>query len=57
MHGSPRHGVVDELGKCHDFDNLYVADTSVLPRSPSVNPMFTTMALAHRTAQAIAGRI
>jgi len=57
MHGNPRHGVVDELGKCHDFDNLYLADTGVLPRSPSVNPMFTTMALAHRTAQGIAGRI
>jgi len=49
--------VVDELGKCHDFENLYLADTGVLPRSPSVNPMFTIMALAHRTAQAIAGRI
>jgi len=57
MHGNPRHGVVDELGKCHDFDNLYLADTGVLPRSPSVNPMFTIMALAHRTAQGIAGRI
>jgi len=57
MHGNPRHGVVDELGKCHDFENLYVADTGVLPRSPSVNPMFTTMALAHRTALTIAGRV
>jgi choline dehydrogenase-like flavoprotein len=54
MHGNPRHGVVDELGRCHDTDNLYVADSGVLPRSPSVNPMFTTMALAHRTAQALA---
>jgi choline dehydrogenase-like flavoprotein len=57
MHGNPRHGVVDELGKCHDYENLYVADTGVLPRSPSVNPMFTTMALAHRTARAIADRV
>lgn len=56
MHGDPRHGVVDELGRCHGFDNLYVADTGVLPRSPGVNPMFTTMALAHRTAQAIVAR-
>lgn len=54
MHGNPRHGVVDELGRCHGTDNLYIADTGVLPRSPSVNPMFTTMALAHRTARAIA---
>ncbi len=56
MHGDPRHGVVDELGRCHDVDNLYVADSGVLPRSPSVNPMLTTMALAHRTARAIADR-
>jgi choline dehydrogenase-like flavoprotein len=56
MHGNPRHGVVDELGRCHDTDNLYIADTGVLPRSPSVNPMFTAMAFAHRTARAIAAR-
>lgn len=54
MHGNPRHGVVDELGRCHGTDNLYIADTGVLPRSPSVNPMFTAMALAHRSARAIA---
>lgn len=57
MHGNPRHGVVDELGRCHGVDNLYVADTGVLPRSPSVNPMFTAMALAHRTAGAIRDRL
>lgn len=56
MHGNPRHGVVDELGRCHGFENLYVADSGVLPRSPSVNPMLTVMALAHRTALTIAER-
>jgi choline dehydrogenase-like flavoprotein len=50
MHGDPRKGVVDEYGRCHEMDNLYIADTGVFPRSPSVNPMFTVMALAHRTA-------
>jgi choline dehydrogenase-like flavoprotein len=50
MHGDPGKGVVDEYGRCHDMDNLYIADTGVFPRSPSVNPMFTVMALAHRTA-------
>jgi len=57
MHGSPARGVVDEWGRCHDLDNLYVADTGVFPRCPSVNPMWTAMALAHRTAHAIAGRL
>jgi choline dehydrogenase-like flavoprotein len=53
MHGDPARGVVDELGRCHDFDNLYIADTGVFPRCTSVNPMLTGMALAHRTAQAL----
>jgi choline dehydrogenase-like flavoprotein len=56
MHGDPRHGVTDELGRCHDMDNLYIVDTGILPRSPSVNPMLTAMALAHRSAQQIASR-
>jgi choline dehydrogenase-like flavoprotein len=56
MHGDPRRGVVDELGRCHEMDNLYIADTGIFPRCTSVNPMFTGMALAHRTAAAIADR-
>lgn len=54
MHGDPRRGVVDELGRCHDLDNLWIADTGVFPRCSSVNPMLTCMALAHRTAGAVA---
>ena len=57
MHGDPRRGVVDEDGRCHDLDNLYVADTGILPKSPSVNPMLTCMALAHRIALGIASRL
>ena len=57
MHGDPRHGVVDEDGKAHDLDNLYIADTSIFPLSPSVNPMFTGMALARRSALALADRV
>lgn len=57
MHGDGRMGVVDEDGRCHEADNLYLADTGVLPRSPSVNPMLTLMALAHRTAGVIADRV
>ena len=50
MHGDPRRGVVDELGRCHDVDDLSIADSGVFPRCPSVNPMWTVMALARRTA-------
>ena len=50
MHGDPALGVVDELGRCHGTDNLFVADSGIVPRSPSVHPMLVTMALAHRVA-------
>jgi choline dehydrogenase-like flavoprotein len=49
-------GVVDEDGRCHDTDNLYVADTGIFPGSPAVNPMLTCMALADRIAHGIAAR-
>jgi choline dehydrogenase-like flavoprotein len=46
--------VVDEFGRCHDMENLYITDTGVFPQCPAVNPMWTGMALAHRTAELIA---
>jgi choline dehydrogenase-like flavoprotein len=54
MHGDPGSGVVDEFGRCHDMENLYICDTGVFPQCPAVNPMWTGMALAHRTASVIA---
>jgi choline dehydrogenase-like flavoprotein len=57
MHGDPREGVVGEDGRCHALDNLYITDTGIFPRSPSVNPMLTCMALAHRTAGTISERL
>ena len=56
MHGDPDQGVVDEDGRCHDFDNLYIADSGIFPQCPSVNPMYTVMALARRQAHAILDR-
>ncbi|MEE2672322.1 MAG: GMC family oxidoreductase [Myxococcota bacterium] len=57
MHGDPGRGVVDEDGLCHDLDNLYIADTGIFPQCPSVNPMFTGMALAHRQAEKVVSRL
>ena len=54
---TPPRGVVDEDGKCHDYENLWIADTGIFPRCPSVNPMWTGMALAHRSAGALAERL
>jgi choline dehydrogenase-like flavoprotein len=49
-------GVVDEEGRCHGMDNVYVTDTGILPGSPAVNPMLTCMALADRISRGIAAR-
>jgi len=57
MHGDAEKGVVDEIGRCHDLDNLYIADTGIFPRCPSVNPMYTVMALAHRQAEVLVDRV
>ena len=57
MHGDPGKGVVDEDGRCHDLENLYIADTGIFPQCPSVNPMLTGMALARRQALVLAGRL
>jgi choline dehydrogenase-like flavoprotein len=57
MHGDPRRGVVDEDGRCHDLENLYIADTGIFPQCPSVNPMLTGMALARRQAHALSERL
>jgi choline dehydrogenase-like flavoprotein len=54
MSRKPEDGVVDERGRVHDKDNLYVADTGVFPGSPAVNPMLTCMAIADRIAHGIA---
>ncbi len=50
MHGDPAQGVVDEFGRSHEVENLWITDTGNFPQSPSVNPMLTCMALAHRSA-------
>lgn len=46
----PATSVVDADGKVHGFDNLYVVDGSVLPRSSRVNPALTIYAWALRVA-------
>jgi choline dehydrogenase-like flavoprotein len=42
---------VDSFGQVHGFKNLRIADASIIPDSPGVNPQGTTMALALRNAR------
>jgi choline dehydrogenase-like flavoprotein len=56
MQGSCRMGVdpatsvVDSDGQSHEVKRLYVGDSSLIPRTLSVNPSLTIMALATRLA-------
>jgi len=56
MSRRPEDGVVDEDGRVHELDNVFVADTRIFAGSPAVNPMLTAMALADRIARGIAAR-
>lgn len=44
-------GDVDGFGRVSGLDNLLVADASVIPEAPGVNPQGTVMALAFRAAE------
>ncbi len=50
----PKRSVVDETFRVHGFTNVYIADSSIFPLAPGINPALTIMALAHRASQVIA---
>ncbi|HEX3317406.1 MAG TPA: GMC oxidoreductase [Solirubrobacteraceae bacterium] len=50
MADDPRAGVVDDGGKVHGYDGLYVLDGSIVPTALGVNPSKTIAALAERGA-------
>ncbi len=54
MGADSRRAAVDPSGRLYGVRNLYVADASLFPSAPGVNPMITIMALAHRVAERIA---
>jgi choline dehydrogenase-like flavoprotein len=56
MGDDPRCSVTNAWGETHDVANLYVAGGALFPTGSSVNPTLTILALAWRTAEAIARR-
>lgn len=51
MGADPATSVVDPHGQSHEVKRLYVGDSSVFPRTLSVNPSLTIMAMAARLAE------
>lgn len=53
MSGRSDGGVVDAQGRVWGYNNLWVADSSVLPTATGVNPMVSTFAMADYIARGI----
>jgi choline dehydrogenase-like flavoprotein len=54
MGADPSTSVAGPFGELHDTQGVWIGDASAFPTASGTNPMLTTMALARRTAQAIA---
>ena len=48
-----KNSVVNERFQVHGLRNLYIADSSIFPDAPGINPSLTIMAISHRAAQSI----
>ncbi len=53
MGSDPARSVVNDTGESHDVKRLFVGDGSLVPRTLSVNPSLTIMALANKVAEHI----
>jgi cholesterol oxidase len=51
MSDDPAQGVVDDRGRVHGYDGLYVSDGAIVPTALGVNPSKTIAALAERNAE------
>jgi len=54
MGRDPASSVANPWGELHDTPGVWIGDGSAFPSASGTNPMATVMALARRTAQAIA---
>ena len=56
MGADPGASAIDESGRLHEAEDLYVADGSTFPASSGVNPMITIMGIADHVARGIVER-
>ena len=56
MGNDPATSVAGPFGELHDTPGVWIGDGSAFPTPTGTNPMVSIMALAHRTAEAIAGK-
>jgi choline dehydrogenase-like flavoprotein len=54
MGNDPKTSVADPWGELHDTPGVWIGDASAFPTASGTNPMITIMALARRTATAMA---
>jgi choline dehydrogenase-like flavoprotein len=54
MGTDPQTSVAGPWGELHDIPGVWIGDGSAMPTASGTNPMISIMALAHRTAEAIA---
>jgi choline dehydrogenase-like flavoprotein len=57
MHASPEFGVVDAWSRVHGVKNVVVADSSAFTTGPEKNPVLTSMTLAARASDRLAGEL
>jgi choline dehydrogenase-like flavoprotein len=57
MAADPKRGVTDTDGSVHGTKGLFVADASLLPTSPGVNPMMTVIAMSAHVARGLADEL
>ncbi len=49
----PSRSVVDPEFRLHGVPNVFVADSSIFPNAPGINPSLTIMALSRKAADTI----
>ena len=57
MGQDPATSVANPWGELHDTKGVWIGDGSAFPTPSGTNPMVSIMALAHRTAEALAAEV